>query len=557
MPRLYPEELPESVLSNPRRNAERKTYKALNNLQDRFRVFYSVAWQARQYDTDAPQDGEADFVIAHPDLGVLVLEVKGGAIEFDAKSGGWTSTDRHGKAHPMDEDPADQARRSRYTLFNKLKDMPGWNDRWLTIGQAVVFPDVCVNRKGLRLDLPREVVFDHDDIERIRESIRRTFEYYSAKDGRSGELGQDRMQIVERLLGRSIHLLTPLGVELEYEDERLIELTDQQTRLLDFIDTRRRATIRGCAGSGKTMLAVEKCRRLADQGFDVLLTCFNEHLADYLKDRVPCGVDVRHLHGLCRDLTDRANVARIDGAADPNALLGAVDVLGPCYDAVVVDEGQDFEEAWWLPLESLLRDSDEGIFYVFSDDNQNLYRSWDRIPGVLDEAPFPLAENCRNTQRIHRVFSSFHYDPESIRCPGPEGRPVRSHLYRGDRHQKKMLSKLLYHLVVEGRVKESNIVILTPRKQERSCLRARSKIGQFTLTTSSCPAPNHIQVSTIHSFKGLERQAVIITEIDRYASPQLNRILYVGCSRARTELILLMDKNAPLAVKNSVQRVTA
>ncbi|MFW6116266.1 MAG: ATP-binding domain-containing protein [bacterium] len=556
MARVYPEELPESVLRNPRRSGERKTYEALGNLGSGFRVFYSVAWQARRYDTDAPQDGEADFVIAHPDLGVLVLDVKGGVIDFDAKTGKWTSTDRHGEVYELKEPPAKQARRNRYRLFRKLRDMPGWDRRWLTIGHAVGFPDVYVGDQDLRLDLPRAIVFDHDDLGRIRESVRRSFEHYSAEDGRAGELGPDRMKIVEVLLARSIHLRTPLGVELQYEDERLIELTDQQTRLLDFIDTRRRAAITGCAGSGKTMLAIEKCRRLADQGFDVLLTCYNEYLADYLRDRVGHRVDVKHFHGLCRDLTKAANVAYAGTAAASNSLLGAIDVLGPPYDAIIVDEGQDFENAWWLPLESLLRDSDEGIFYVFSDDNQNLYRTWNGVPGVLDRAPFALTENCRNTQRIHKVVASFHHDPDSIQCPGPRGRPVKSHTYRGDRHEKKMISRILHRLVVDGKVKEKEIVILTPRKQERSSLKAGSQVGQFTLTNSSSPPTNHIQVSTVHSFKGLERQVVIVAEIDRYASPRLDSVLYVGCSRARTELTLLVDTDARSSVIDRVRQIT-
>jgi hypothetical protein len=57
----------------------------------------------------------------------------------------------------------------------------------------------------------------------------------------------------------------------------------------------------------------------------------------------------------------------------PVALGQAVSILGPRYDAIVVDEGQDFEEMWWIPLTELLRDQTQGILYIFFDDRQAIY----------------------------------------------------------------------------------------------------------------------------------------------------------------------------------------
>ena len=567
MSRMYPERLPESVRRNPKRSGERKIYRALNGLSDKFLVFYSVGWQARRHGSGA-EDGEADFVIAHPHLGVLVMEVKGGGVNYGAQTGQWSSTDRNGVMHPID-DPVNHARKNRYALFEKLRDMPGWDrSRWLTIGQIVAFPDVYVKNISLRLDLPREIVFDADDVRNIEYSVRRSFKHYAAQDGRTGELGYDRLKLIETLLAHSFRLRTPLGVELEYEDERLIELTERQMLVLSFLSTRRKAAIKGCAGSGKTMLAIEKTRRLANQGFEVLLTCFNEALAKDLDRRVSDGVRVMHFHRLCTAMAREAGIA-IEGLGSPvpdkdmfqvtmpNALLEAIDRLGPRFDAIIVDEGQDFKETWWLPLVSLLRDADEGIFYIFFDDNQNLYQDWDRIPGVVDELPFPLQENCRNTQRIHQMVSSFYHAPKDIRCPGPPGRSVEVYSYRGDRHQTRMLGKLLHKLVKDEKIQPKDVVLLTPRSQKRSLLKAGTEVGQFILTTDYPSPSGHIQVSSVHRFKGLERRVVILAEIDRFAGLDLDSVLYVGCSRARTHLFLLMDANAPQFIKNCVKQAVA
>lgn len=64
-------------------------------------------------------------------------------------------------------------------------------------------------------------------------------------------------------------------------------------------------------------------------------------------------------------------------------LITAVDLLGPLYDAIVVDEAQDFLENWWLPLQLLLSDPDNGILYLFYDDNQNIYGGLQAVNNLI------------------------------------------------------------------------------------------------------------------------------------------------------------------------------
>ncbi|MEJ2710740.1 MAG: nuclease-related domain-containing protein [Anaerolineales bacterium] len=244
MAKIYPERLPESILKDPKRAAERRFYEAAQGLSSKFVVFYSVAWQAVDPKAGA-RDGEADFVIAHPELGLMVVEVKGGGIGFDGRRGAWTSTDRHGVTHPID-DPIEQARGSKYELFKKLKALPGWDERWLTLAHAVSFPDIYWDTSIGRPDLSPEIVLDAGALGDLEKAVLRAFGYCAGE--REGALGQARLEMVERLLARSFQIRTPLGVELAFEDERLIELTERQMMILDFLSNRRRAAIKGCAG---------------------------------------------------------------------------------------------------------------------------------------------------------------------------------------------------------------------------------------------------------------------------------------------------------------------
>src|SRR5262249_55031294 len=84
--------------------AERKVFRALHDgLSDGWTVLQSVSWLQRR-PGDAASDGEADFVLVHPALGGLILEVKGGEIRFDSATGCWFSRDRRGVAHEI-KDP--------------------------------------------------------------------------------------------------------------------------------------------------------------------------------------------------------------------------------------------------------------------------------------------------------------------------------------------------------------------------------------------------------------------------------------------------------------------
>jgi len=553
--KLYPEHLPESITNDPKRNAEKKVFETLSGLGSSFVIFYSVAWQSRK--DGRARDGEADFVIAHPDFGVLVLEVKGGGVSFNAQTGEWTTTDRYGEIFVID--PVEQARKSHYTLLDKLKDLPEWdNSRFLTIGHVVCFPDVVVENKPLKLDLPREIVIDYNDLRNIEETIQKSFDYWAEKSKRV-PLGRDRLAMVESLLARSFKLNIPLGVELDREDEKLIQLTERQFLLLNVLAMRRRVLIAGCAGSGKTMLAVEKARRLYEQGFNVLLTCFNAALADDLAQRLP-DVSVLHFHGLCKEMANKAGFAIQSAKSEqeynevvlPDMLMKAVDETGPIFDAIIVDEGQDFKETYWIALASLLKEK-EGIFYVFYDDNQNLYGGTASLKGIVDEEPFLLPENCRNTKSIHKLVSAFYSDRSRIVCNGPMGRVPELHTYRDSVEMIKGIQSVLYKLINEEHIPAEDIVILTPHAQERSVLKSASKLGNFSLTTNPSQHRNEIQATTIHRFKGLERKVVILAEIDGNFKYNPEILMYVGSSRARTHLLFFVEQNAPKEIKSIIE----
>lgn len=556
MARIYPEHLPESITSDPGRQAECKVYSLLKTLPDRYVVFYSVHWQAHSA-TWGVSEGEADFFIVHPDMGIIVLEVKGGGIRYDAFNDQWYSHSEGGNVYPI-KDPIEQGRRNHYNLLKKLEALPGWPVGAINIWHAVCFPDTYTRGKNLKPDLPIEMVIDRQGLEDIQNSIRGLFQYLFGNNLIAGAPGQDRLRIIENYLAHSFELRTPLGVEIDYEDQKLVQLTEQQFYALSILGDRKRVAIGGCAGSGKTMLALEKARQFSQLGLNVLLTCFNAPLADYLRKRLP-DVDIYHFHDLCRHAAKHAGIQLQEKTWElsfydstlPETLLSAAGEIGRVYDAIIIDEGQDFRESYWIALESLLKE--DGYLYLFFDNNQNLYDGAPEFGGLISEPPFQLTQNCRNTQAIHNTVIKFHNNPLSLHCAGPVGRPPEVITYHGEEDGLRQLQKLLHQLVVEENIHPADITILTPRGRETTKLTSGTKLGNFQLSPHPSTERNVIQATSVYLFKGLEKKVIILTEIDSHTKYNPNMLMYVGCSRARTHLIILYDENAPSPVLNQVR----
>jgi len=562
MAQMYPNKLKDDVGSE----AEMLLYERLqNDLDDAYVVFHQVNWQTLD-GQGRPRDGEADFVIAHPQRGIMVLEVKGGTIRCNPRTGDWTSTDRRGNVHSI-KDPFYQARQSKYVLLDALEKMLNMPSRRINIVDAVAFPDVVIADTLPGLDKPRDIVLDQTDLLNLSAWVGRCLAYGRGADSqRDTAPGQGAMEALMNLLGKTWELRPALWGEFRREQEQLIRLTEQQYVVLNILNRRRRVLISGCAGSGKTMLAVEKAQRLARQKFRVLFTCYNKSLSMDLRQKLPVSdnFQIFHFHGLCYDLADKANIMPAKPPKDdtrkrkqffeqelPEALLEAVDRLRHIrYDAIIVDEGQDFLEDWWISLEMLLRDPDEGILYIFFDDNQRIYDRLDKFP--IQDTPFPLTINCRNTQSIHRQVVKFYNSPDNLpTVQGPLGRPVEVVEIESSDYLHSELQDIIQRLVEEEQIPNKEIVILSPLRQNSLLWTETPLHGTVTLTGTRPPEPNQVFATTIHDFKGLESTVIILVEVERWPSKlvELDSLLYVACSRARNHLIVILPANAPAKIR--------
>ena len=191
------------------------------------------------------------------------------------------------------------------------------------------------------------------------------------------------------------------------------KLTQDQFRVLQYLRLLTRVRIAGCAGSGKTLIAAEKAIRLARAGLPTLFLCHSPLLADFVRNLTrSSGATVASfkewIHDLIGAEPDHPSVAwnNYDEPDDATMEKAFDQILSrPVhYEAVIIDEGQDFRNEWWTLIEATHPNA-QGVLYIFHDDRQSLLPHRTTYP--IDEPILDLSRNCRNAGRIYELIKHF------------------------------------------------------------------------------------------------------------------------------------------------------
>jgi len=542
---MWPRELPDDVTSDILRSTECRVYRQLNHvLEDHFVVFYSRPWLGLTR-LGEEIDGECDFLVAHPDMGILAIEVKGGAVAYDPEGGSWTTRDRWGIVHTI-KNPVKQARSSMHQILKKLQASTAWAPRRIRIRHGVIFPDSERPEGDLGADMPLSIFCFLDDFQNnLREWILGRFSEKSEHSLQEYPLDQDGLDALEDLLAHPFKLHVPIGNILEEDDTKIEVLTGQQFHILTAIQDLPRVVISGGAGTGKTVLAMEEAIRRAEEGMRVLLTCYNRPLVAkmYRKLNSWTNITVSTFHELCVKLSADAGITVPGGLSCneifnekyPTALIQALKTLPERrFDAIIVDEGQDFLPLWLSALNSAL--SPRGIVRVFYDSNQNVYNNINAIPSDIQLLPIKLSLNMRNTRRIYEVVQAY-YRGHTIMSVGPEGMGIEWISARSIRDIRLKIDQRIDQLISKERISPSDIAVLMASNQDIEECVPNDFLGGIACQRADVPEKDTIVLDTIRRFKGLESRVVILAATSGLIGNR--ELVYVGLSRARTHLIII------------------
>jgi superfamily I DNA and RNA helicase len=406
-------------------------------------------------------------------------------------------------------------------------------------------------------DAPGEIIGDRRSLSNLKGWVETALAYWEGEAGNSQPIGARGIEALIALFARTVSTRSLLSARISNEENARLDLTNRQAAVLDMLRRQRRVMIAGGAGTGKTLIAREKAVCLASEGMRTLLLCYNRGLADHL--RAQCAgienLDVATFHQVCHRWIERVKEKQsrnliAEARADlpggnefdhhmPMALAVAVDALGPMYDAIVVDEAQDFGDEYWLPVEMLLTRPTEAMLYVFFDENQDIYRRSANIP--VPGEPMLLDRNCRNTDAIHAAAYS-HYRGAAVEPPEIAGIGVERLIASNIEKQARSIGSLVTRLVAEEHVAPHDIAILLcdagDRALREQALQKQPLPVAVKLGRVEDFGPGRLTVDTVARFKGLESAVVILWAFDRCDVGQDRETLYVGMSRAKSVLIV-------------------
>lgn len=508
----------------------------LNQLPEEYYVFHS--FEIVTIKNNQILESETDFVIFHPKKGLICLEAKAGQVKYE--NGYW----QYGSGKAMKHNgPYIQAKRNKWNLRDYMVEhgleYECNNCKKL---HAVWFPDVPeANFKGA--SLPGEgdirITLTSDSFGHIQECIDNIFAF-EGQDRCTTNLSEKSVQkILERVLAPSFNLISLQQIEQERNKNVFKRMLREQVALLNYLEEQNNAIINGLAGTGKTVMAVEKARRHSERDEKVLFLCYNTFLNEHLCEKYPYPyVSYYTVAGLSQRLCEKVDYKALQEKLMQMFLEGTFP-----YQHVIIDEGQDFgrEKIDEVEIIELLRENAieneerNGTFYLFYDKNQMVQSK--KAPKYIEDADCKLTlyRNCRNTENIALT---------SLRLLGSDKAPkLYPDAVMGDLPEigfcatKEDVVTLL-NAEIDKYIDAgyNSITILTCKTEESSIIADCCKNSKYNYKRG------YVKFTTCRRFKGLESDVIIVVDIDKDTfEDEGEQFMYVGTSRARFKLSCIVN----------------
>lgn len=526
------------------RQAERAVWEALREqLPDDAALFYAVRL------TEGDRHQEIDLLVAWPGVGIAAIEVTGRLTQGDTGTIPRVTTGTIPRVGP-DTGIVEEVRSERHMLQRILEERRSPAARTRTV-HMVALPHTPVPSGWEAPFLPRALVIDQAEMGKAAERIRAAIkEYGTERPGRDYGHGSDPLTVagltsLVDILGAQMPSQAEALLGTWDDDGRLGQMTRDQARVLDVFEHYQRLIVTGGAGSGKTWLALELARRRARGGDRVAIVCRSRGLSRFLQ-RVSLRWDSRDrpaFIGIPQELLRRwgveSNPSRATGRGEryweqdlPDRLY-AVAVRRPDverFDALLVDEAEEFGEHWWPALAELLREPQTGSLVAFVDSGHGT--QWRRAGAPIDVAPMELTENVRSSRQIARLTGSFSLEEALAR--GRKRADVRFVDVPAD-YAPAVADVAVEALRGEGWSSGAIAVLSTGTHwpTESEAFEGYEAYWDHVLDARD------VHRGGIRDFQGLERPVVVVV-VNGFDDPAHAReILYLGISRARSLLVVV------------------
>ena len=405
-------------------------FKLESQLPDEFTVIHSLKWLSSAHTREnrrvAPT-GEIDFLVLHPELGILAVEVKGGRIKHEQNTFKYVDSG-------IELDPINQVRNGTHGLANWIGGALGIRRKF---GYAVAFPDsemhgrpIPPSLEDMSIEPAENIAIDMRDIPRVEERVIEIMQFWRRAFGPANLKHGDINRIIASICPNVDYSPTWTS-RIERDRLEWLTLTEQQAECLGRIEKAQRMVVEGRSGTGKTLLAIELARRLSAQGKRVLFVTYNKALLlEKLRPELRgTFAEVTSFHELCREASTQlgsdspqTNTTEVEDwytARGPKALHDAI--IGnrlEDYDALIVDEGQVLSTSWfedlslWFVGKKIVVFCDESQVFTFEDNQSS---SVEVIGGIIGAVqPFTLTVSLRSPnsvfERVRELMPSNHQE---------------------------------------------------------------------------------------------------------------------------------------------------
>lgn len=569
------------ISSNSSSRSEKALFDTAVCLNDDWNVWMNPLLKFEVKQNGVSVDHEVDCILYHRDYGMLLIECKDGQISTEEAQGTENGFIWKQSGRIMDRSPIEQIKQSIHPLHDYFSEMfpkeGGYSYYKVRVQWAVCFADMeNMGKIGNNAIQPKRIILKQDlkSYNTLERKVKKILEI--KEDSHGGKpFPNDRLndEDYNRLTSFLGCFDEPTWPELwEMESDARLQPTTFQEMLMESITRNPRMQIEGVAGSGKSLLVQWETSRLVAEGKRVVVLCYNDLLAEQMQNTFKkkgfddSQVVAASFHKLACKYVRAAKVKGFarhepeEGADMTEYYKAAADNLAPAiqelrkkkkqlFDALIIDEGQDFESAWINATLQLLKNPEKGIVRFFYDSHQAIYKGRDFSANkTISAMPvMVLKRGYRSTKKI----LEWVYDNTNIRIPcydeTPTGRPVDVRTYTEPAEQEELLRKEITRLRKKG-VGPEDILVVSLRSRKNSGLAALNDSNFQWSDINDSLNKFAINMVSAYRYKGLDKRVVILTDLELSPRgpgyiPEKANLIMVGATRAKEHLIVFRQRH--------------
>jgi len=574
-------------------SAERYIYEAIRDskLAKDWTVFHSLEISKPH----KKNDEEIDFLVLIPQMGIVLIEAKG-AREFHFDENGVNLV---GVPVPQ-ANPWSQVRTAEKNIQFELQSIE-LDEKSIPIARLVWMPKMSDDPSRLSKNRPGRGFMDYEiafmsGLDNPYQTILNALEG-SIKDAKKGktsapkpeEFTPEVIKAITKHFVADYHVSRTVADKHKERDRELRKASERQNSLLEMLRDNSIVYFSGPAGSGKSKILAKLALDTNSLGHSVLVTCHNIMMANWMREQLQHleNVKVIAFDDLLLEIAGlkshrKSNEGAWYGTDLPTAALSALSagVEINKYSAILVDEFQDIAiNDLKLQVLQKLRGKSKALesrIYLAGDDNQQIMNgslpvdSIDvarKVFGSLTH--IQLKTNLRQTPALSAAIYKL-LDRKS---------PFQSHeineemnddlevIHVTKENQSKRLAKVLERLNEDYPLPDIRVLhfdnstaVLTQVFKKAGNIDSAPErwLAKHCKETSINPA-GEIKWRSIRKFKGLDEDAIVITDISKESAAwvektlqrTLDDALYVGMTRARFKLVLLVQDDIFPATHNA------